>query len=85
MLENKIQAKSNELNNWCKANNLKRDYSKKLVSEQIVKNNQKGFTSYTETSYNTNNAYKITDNAIENIESISYNGKHLSTLLKTER
>lgn len=85
MLENKIQAKSNEINNWCKANNLKRDYSRELVSEQIVKNNQKGFTSYTETSYNTNNAYKITDNAIENIESISYNGKHLSTLLKTER
>lgn len=37
MLENKIQAKSNELNNWCKANNLKRDYSRELVSEQIVK------------------------------------------------
>lgn len=44
MLEMKIQAKSNELNNWCKANNLKRDYSRELVSEQIVKNNQKGFT-----------------------------------------
>lgn len=37
MLENKIQAKSNELNNWCNANNLKRDYSRELVSEQIVK------------------------------------------------
>lgn len=37
MLENKIQAKSNEINNWCKANNLKRDYSRELVSEQIVK------------------------------------------------
>ena len=48
MLENKIQVKSNELNNWCKANNLKRDYSRELVSEQIVKNNQKGFTSSTE-------------------------------------
>ena len=44
MLNIKIQAKSNELNNWCKANNLKRDYSRELVSEQIVKNNQKGFT-----------------------------------------
>lgn len=48
MLENKIQAKGNELNNWCKANNLKRDYSRELVSEQIVKNNQKGFTPSTE-------------------------------------
>lgn len=48
MLENKIQAKSNELNNWCKANNLKRDYSRELVSEQIVKNNRKGFTPSTE-------------------------------------
>lgn len=67
MLENKIQAKSNELNNWCNANNLKRDYSRELVSEQIVKNNQKGFTSYTGMSYNTSKAYKITDNAIENI------------------
>lgn len=67
MLENKIQAKSNELNNWCKANNLKRDYSRELVSEQIVKSNQKSFTSYTGTSYNTSKAYKITDNAIENI------------------
>lgn len=37
MLENKIQAKSNDINNWCKANNLKRDYSRELVSEQIVK------------------------------------------------
>lgn len=37
MLENKIQAKSNEINNWCKANNLKRDYLRELVSEQIVK------------------------------------------------
>ncbi len=37
MLNIKIQAKSNELNNWCKANNLKRDYSRELVSEQIVK------------------------------------------------
>lgn len=44
MLKNKIQVKSNELNNWCKVNNLKRDYSRELVSEQIVKNNQKGFT-----------------------------------------
>lgn len=85
MLENKIQKKSNEINNWFKANNLKRDYSRELVSKQIVKNNQKGFTSYTETSYNTNKAYKITDNAIENIESISNNGEHLSALLKTER
>ena len=67
MLENKIQAKSNELNNWCKANNLKRDYSRELVSEQIVKNNQKGFANFTKTSYNTSKAYKITDNAIENI------------------
>ncbi len=33
----KIQAKSNELNNWCKANNLKRNYSRELVSEQMVK------------------------------------------------
>lgn len=33
----KKQAKSNELNNWCKANNLKRDYSRELVSQQIVK------------------------------------------------
>ncbi len=33
----KIQAKSNEINNWCKANNLKRDYSRELVSQQIVK------------------------------------------------
>ena len=48
MLENKIQAKSNEINNWCKTNNLKRDYSRELVSEQIVKNNQKGFTPSTE-------------------------------------
>lgn len=48
MLKNKIQAKSNELNNWCKANNLKRDYSRELVSEQIVKNNQKDFTPSTE-------------------------------------
>ena len=48
MLNIKIQAKSNELNNWCKANNLKRDYSRELVSEQIVKNNQKGFTPSTE-------------------------------------
>ena len=48
MLDNKIQAKSNELNNWCNANNLKRDYSRELVSEQIVKNNQKGFTPSTE-------------------------------------
>ncbi len=37
MLENKIQAKSNELNNWCKTNILKRDYSRELVSQQIVK------------------------------------------------
>ena len=37
MLNIKIQAKSNELNNWCKANNLKRDYSRELVSEQMVK------------------------------------------------
>ena len=44
----KIQVKSNELNNWCKANNLKRDYSRELVSEQIVKNNTKGFTPSTE-------------------------------------
>lgn len=69
----------------CKANNLKLDYSRELLSKQIVMNNQKGFTSYTETSYNTNKAYKITNNAIENIESISNNGKHLSALLKTER
>lgn len=48
MLQMKIQAKSNELNNWCKANNLKRDYSRELVSEQIVKNNQKDFTPSTE-------------------------------------
>ena len=47
-LENKIQANNNEINNWCKANNLKRDYSRELVSEQIVKNNQKGFTPSTE-------------------------------------
>lgn len=47
MLENKIQAKSNEINNWCKANNLKRDYSRELVSEQIVKNKtiEKGYIS----------------------------------------
>lgn len=32
-----MQAKSNELNNWCKANNLKRDYSRELISQQIVK------------------------------------------------
>lgn len=63
----KKQAKSNELNNWCNANNLKRDYSRELVSQQIVKNNQKGFANFTGTSYNTSNAYKITDNAIENI------------------
>ena len=44
MLKAKITAKSNELNNWCKANNLKRDYSRELVSEQLIKNNQKGFT-----------------------------------------
>ena len=37
MLENKIRAKSNEINNWCKANNLRRDYSRELVSDQIVK------------------------------------------------
>ena len=37
MLKMKIQAKSKELNNWCKANNLRRDYSRELVSEQIVK------------------------------------------------
>lgn len=56
MLENKIQAKSNELNNWCKANNLKRDYSRELVSEQIVKNNQKGFTPSTENANIDNNS-----------------------------
>ena len=32
MLKAKITAKSNEINNWCKANNLKRDYSRELVS-----------------------------------------------------
>ena len=56
MLENKIQAKSNEINNWCKANNLKRDYSRELVSEQIVKNNQKGFTPSTENVIIDNNS-----------------------------
>lgn len=47
MLQMKIQAKSNELNNWCKVNNLKRDYSRELVSEQIVKNEtiEKGYIS----------------------------------------
>ena len=34
MLKKKIQAKSNEINNWCKSNKLKRDYSRELVFEQ---------------------------------------------------
>lgn len=41
MLQAKINAKSIELDNWCSANNLKRDYSRELVQEQITK---KGFT-----------------------------------------
>lgn len=67
----KIQTKSNELNNWCKANNLKRDYSRELVSEQIVKklnftklpdsgNIVSAKTSYgNEIKYNPNAVYKI--------------------------
>ena len=56
MLKAKITAKSNEINNWCKANNLKRDYSRELVSEQITKNNQKGFTPSTENGNIDNNS-----------------------------
>lgn len=66
-LKLKLKHKQSQLQEHCNANGLKRDYSRELVSEQIVKNNQKGFTSYTGTSYNTNKAYKITDDAIENI------------------
>lgn len=38
-IDYKLQQKFTQIDNYCDAHNLKRDYSRELVSEQIVKNN----------------------------------------------
>ena len=38
-IDYKLQQKFTQIDNYCDARNLKRDYSRELVSEQIVKNN----------------------------------------------
>ncbi len=72
MLKAKIIAKSNEINNWCKANNLKRDYSRELISEQIVKNT---YTKVNNKQYIQDDTNKIQTPVINDNPAIHYVGK----------
>lgn len=69
LLKYKLNQKYDEINRFCEANGLRRDYSRELVSEQLVKKNvAKSYNNY----YNniSGNDYEITDESIASVREI---------------
>lgn len=69
LLKYKLNQKYDEINRFCEANGLRRDYSRELVSEQLIKKN-------TNKGLSASSNYDDSSNAPKLVKTIDYNDKN---------